>query len=323
LDRALPVFEEALRLGEDRLAPIGLASTCLNLNRVAEAKRALARTRSPDSLALHLLQFQIAFLEGDNAALAEQVEWARERPEESFVLKYEADAAVFSGKMRTARELTLRAIESARRREMSEAASDFATTLARTQALVGERAPAVESAAAQLAQPLDWQSMARAATALALSGDAKGAQPFCEQIALRVPRGTAAHGRVLPLLRAAINLARGDARAALLALERAAPFERIAAFWPQYLRGQAHLLLRNGADASADFQAIIDHRARGILSPLYPLAHLGLARARVLADDTDGGRKAYQDFFAIWKDADPDVPLLQEARREFQMLPRK
>ena len=93
-----------------------------------------------------------------------------------------------------------------------------------------------------------------------------------------------------------------------------------ALFQIAYLRGQAYLNQHKGADAAAEFQKILDHRGWQPASPLYPLAHLGLARAAALSGDTTKARTAYQDFFALWKDADPDIPILQEARREYEKL---
>ena len=320
LEKAKLSFEEAMRLGEDRLAPIDLSAVHLNLNNLDEAKMALGKSKAPDSLGLHILQFQIAFLEGNAGALAKHIEWARGRPEELFILKNQADMAAFAGKMRTSLELIRRAIESARRREMTEAAADFATTMARTQALMGDRRSAAESATMLLALPLDWQSMARAGMALAISGEVKQAESVFNQISQRVPKSTLARELFLPLLRASMNVAVGDGNAALQSLERLTPYDRVSVFWPQYLRGQAHLHLRNGTAAVAEFQQILDNRCRGILSPLYPLAHVGLAKAWALAGNRDASRKAYQDFFALWKEADDDLPLLKEARQEFQRL---
>lgn len=99
-------------------------------------------------------------------------------------------------------------------------------------------------------------------------------------------------------------------------------YDQVSGFWPQYLRGQAYLLLRNGTAAAAEFQQILDNRCRGILSPLYPLAHVGLARASALIGNRDASRRAYEAFFALWRESDADLPILQETRKEFQRLQR-
>jgi len=103
-------------------------------------------------------------------------------------------------------------------------------------------------------------------------------------------------------------------------LDAARRYEAAAEFWPIYVRGQAYLRQRTGAEAAAEFQKIIDHRGQAPLSALYPLAYLGLARAATLTGDTAKSRKAYQDFLAFWKDADSDLPILQEAKREYEKL---
>ena len=124
----------------------------------------------------------------------------------------------------------------------------------------------------------------------------------------------------LPLIRATIELRRNNVAQAIDLLEGTKQYEAAAGFWPHYTRGQAYLKLRKGSEAAAEFQKILDHRGWDPLSPLYPLAHLGLARAAVLNLDTEKARQAYQDFFALWKDADADVPILKQARAEYSRL---
>jgi hypothetical protein len=103
-------------------------------------------------------------------------------------------------------------------------------------------------------------------------------------------------------------------------LEPARPYEGSALFQIAYLRGQAYVDLRRGADAAAEFQRILDHRGLQAAFPFHPVAHVGLARAAVLVGDTTTARRAYQDFFALWKDADVEIPILQQARREYEKL---
>jgi tetratricopeptide (TPR) repeat protein len=122
------------------------------------------------------------------------------------------------------------------------------------------------------------------------------------------------------VVRAQIELNRGNAAQALQLLEPARKYEVYGDFWPQYLRGQAYLKLKNGAQAATEFKSIVDHRGWYPLSPLYPLAHLGLARAAALNSDNAKARKSYQDFLALWKDADPTIPILIEARAEYEKV---
>lgn len=122
------------------------------------------------------------------------------------------------------------------------------------------------------------------------------------------------------MIRAQLELNRGNAAQAIQLLEPAHQYEVYGNFWPQYLRGQAYLRQGDGAQATTEFQTIIDHRGWHPMSPLYPLAHVGLARAAVLIGDNAKARKAYQDFFALWKDADASIPILVAAHREYDKL---
>ena len=126
----------------------------------------------------------------------------------------------------------------------------------------------------------------------------------------------------MPLIRAVMELQRGKA-ARPLKSETAARFEAAAAFWPQYIRGQAFLKLNRGAEAAAEFQKILDHRGEAPLSVLYPLAHLGVARAAAMVDDKAKSQKAYEDFLAAWKDADSDLPPLLRPRQSMRSDDRR
>ncbi len=107
---------------------------------------------------------------------------------------------------------------------------------------------------------------------------------------------------------------------AIQLLQPARQYEAAASFRPTWMRGQAQLEAKNGALAAAEFQKIIEHRGWDVLSPLWPLAHLGLARAAALQGDVAKGRKAYENFFLLWKEADVELPVLIEAKREYERL---
>src|SRR4029453_1171723 len=125
----------------------------------------------------------------------------------------------------------------------------------------------------------------------------------------------------VPIIRAAIALQQNQPDQAIKLLNPAIPYESgTGGFWPTYLRGQSWLRLGKTNEAGAEFRKILDHRGWDPLSPFYPLAHLGLARAFALQGDSTAARKAYQDFFAFWKDADPDIPILIEARSEYEKI---
>ena len=153
-----------------------------------------------------------------------------------------------------------------------------------------------------------------------LCGGATDGQALADEFARRYPNATAVKGFSLPFIRAAIALQRNQPDLAIEALRPAVPYEAASNFRPNYLRGQAYLRLGKGMQAAAEFRTILDHRGWAPLSLLYPLSHLGLARASVLAADTTTARRAYQDFFTMWKDADADLPVLVAARQEYDAL---
>ena len=156
--------------------------------------------------------------------------------------------------------------------------------------------------------------------ALALCGEAAKAQQLLDALVTGHPKDTRINGIWAPTIRAAIELERGKARAAVDLLEGAERYEAAAQFWPQYLRGQAYLKLGRSTEAAVEFRKILDHRGHSPLSVLYPLAHLGLARAAAMNGDATKARQAYQEFFALWKDADADLRVLIEAKKEYEKL---
>ena len=164
-------------------------------------------------------------------------------------------------------------------------------------------------------------SLRTAALALALCGELGQAQSLADEYARLVPSDTLANAIELPVIRAAIANHRGNYAQAVALLQTARRYDRAdSTFLAHYTRGQTYLGQHSGAEAAAEFQYILDHRGIDPFSVLHPLAQLGLARAAVLTSDTAKARKAYQDFFALWKDADPDIPILIEAKKEYENL---
>ncbi|HVS81756.1 MAG TPA: tetratricopeptide repeat protein, partial [Pyrinomonadaceae bacterium] len=134
------------------------------------------------------------------------------------------------------------------------------------------------------------------------------------------PKFTIVNEIYLPLIRAELEIQRGNRTQAIQMLQAVSRYESVSFYYQNYLRGQAYLGEGKGAEAASEFQKILDHRGWSPLSPLYPLAHLGLARAAVLQGDTAKARKEYQDFLALWKGADADLPILIEAKKEYEKL---
>jgi predicted Zn-dependent protease len=168
-----------------------------------------------------------------------------------------------------------------------------------------------------------WRSrstVAIAANALSICGDSGQAQSLMDEYSKRFPKNTFWNAVNAPLYRAQIALRSANAAQAIELLESAHRFESSGNFAPQYVRGQAYLKLNKGGAASAEFQKILSHRGWSVRGVLYPLAYVGLARGAALQGDTARARKAYQDFFLLWKDADPDNPILIEAKKEYKTL---
>jgi predicted Zn-dependent protease len=153
-----------------------------------------------------------------------------------------------------------------------------------------------------------------------LCGEVAQAQSLVNELAKEYPHFTIVNEIWLPPTRAALELDRGNAAQGITELQAASRYEAAGEFWPQYVRGLANLKFGKGAEAAVEFQKILASRGYAVLSPLYPLARLGLARATVMKGDAAKARKAYEDFFALWKDADGDIPVLIEAKKEFEKL---
>jgi tetratricopeptide (TPR) repeat protein len=235
---------------------------------------------------------------------------------EGQALTFEIRGAVFSGHWRSAQELYNRA-----------AALSPGPSLDQTidGALFGFCEPATDRvkqalAISRLNSPVAITYVPVLANG-SLCGDASEAQKLAEEQTRRYPNATVVNVYSEPIIRAATALQRDRADQAVEFLNPAIPYEGgDAGFWPDYLRGQAYLRMRRGNEAAAEFQKILDHHGWDLPSAMYPLAHLGLARAAVLAGDVRKARSAYEDLFALWKDADANLPILIEARKEYDKL---
>jgi tetratricopeptide (TPR) repeat protein len=269
---------------------------------------------------MHGTLYRIAFFQGDATTMKEQIEWMNGKPDEYLARNWQADAVSFSGQLRKAKEFSNHAFQLAAARDLKDVAAQTAAGAAAREALLGDCRLVKEQTAKALGMSHRQQTMIPAGIALATCGEFSQAQAIIDELVERFPKNTLLNGILLPLVQARIELRRGNPAQAIQLLETTRPYEGAALFQIAYLRGQSYLNQQRGADAAGEFQKILDHKGWQPLSPLYPLAHLGLARAATLSGDTTKARKAYQDFFALWKDADPDIPILQEARREYEKL---
>ncbi|HET7291285.1 MAG TPA: hypothetical protein VFM88_02570, partial [Vicinamibacteria bacterium] len=323
-DRAMQAAREELALDKSAYSYASVIGAYLNLGKIEEAKSTLAaafndRIDTPD---MHWFLFTFAFLEGDAEGMRRQVEWAHGNPAEDFFRSSEASLAAWQGRLRRFRELQAEAVGMVERAGRKGTAAGYLLSAAAVEASVGNAGLARARLEAGLALDRGAESLAAAATIFALAGAPEKAQPFVEELARRFPSATFVQGIDLPVARAAIELNRRNPAGAVELLGPAAPYElgERAGHWVVYLRGHALLDLRRGSEAAQEFQKVLGRRYVDPLSIFWPLSHLGLARAHALAGDTAKSRRAYQDFFAFWKDADPDVPILIEARREYEKL---
>ena len=322
-EKAVTNASEALRLNPSSApAYSNLSSGFVRLNRFDEAQEIVqqAFARKVESVSLHAQLYEIAFIKGDTAALKQQTDWAAGKPDEYLVSDWQTKGAEFNGQTRKAGELSARAIELARTRESSEIAARFQAEHAMALALFNDCERAKADVGKSLATLRTRAIMLTGGRALAFCGESGSLQGLIDELSRQWPNDTLFNSLWLPVIRAQLELRRGNPTQAIQLLETTRRYERIGSFAPQYFRGQAYLAQSKGQEAAAEFQTILDHRGWAPLSPFYPLAHLGLAQSAVLRGDTSQARKSYQDFFALWKDADADNPILVKARKEYDQL---
>jgi tetratricopeptide (TPR) repeat protein len=301
------------------------------LNRVAEARSTLqaARTHNVDSPWVALVVYMLDFLQHDAAGMEQQASAAMGIPGvEDQMLFLESETAACDGEFTKARELTRRAVDSARRAQEKETAAEYLGHNAVREAIVGNSAVAKEDAQSAIAEINGKNAGGFSAVAFALTGDAANANRLIDDLGKRFSEDTIVQSEYLPMARAGLALTTGNAGNAVAALTVASPYELghtnndfTFALYPVYLRGESYLAAKNGAAAVSEFQKILDHSSIVGNEPIGALAHLGLARAYSLSGNPTKSKGAYQDFFAVWKNADPDVPALKEAKAEYAKLP--
>jgi tetratricopeptide (TPR) repeat protein len=294
----------------------------MSLNRFEEAKQVIqeALAQRLESTPMHSHLYSIAFATNDANLMKQQVDWALGRPDGYLAEVWQAEVALFCGQLRKAREFNQRAVELALNHERKEAASQIWAGQAVIEGFFGQCEHSGDLVSKAFGICRGRAAVAIAANAFSICGDSARAQPLIDEYSKLFPKNTFWNAVSLPLCRAQIALHEGDHARAIDLLESAHRFESYGNFGPQYVRGQAYLELNNGAQAAAEFQKILDHRGWSVRSTLYPLAYVGLARAQAMQDDNAKARRAYTDFFALWEDADPDIPLLIKAKQEYEQL---
>jgi eukaryotic-like serine/threonine-protein kinase len=328
-DQAVAAARRAIELDPDfAIAYYNLAVNNAYLGHFDEAENALRRaaSRGLEADEFLMLQHDIAFLKGDAAGMAQIATRARERSgADTWVADKEATALAYSGHLRQARVFTQRAIDQAIQGTQPERAALWGAGASLREALFGDAAKAREYATSALKLSNNSEVQYGAALSLALVGDSR-AQALADDLEKRFPENTLVRFSYVPVIRARIALNQHDPTRAIDILQAAVPYELGAshelfgALYPVYMRGEALLAAREGAQAATEFQKILDHRGIVVSDPIGALARLQLARALALSGDKTKSKAAYQDFFTLWKDADSDIPLLARAKSEYASL---
>ena len=322
-EKGLEEAREAIRLNPNSASGHSILATCfVGLNRFDEAKDVIHKAFSQklENLTMHQNLYRMAFVQGDAAAMKQEIDWANGNPEEYSAQTWQAESAAFSGQLKKAEEFSQRAFELAQQRNLKEVAAQISGGAALRDAQFGNCGKVKEQTAQALALSHDRVTLSLAGNASALCGDTGQANSIVDELTRRFPTDTLFNEQRIVLIRAALALHNDNPAQTLELLETTRTHSGYLLFPIAYLRGQAYLHDKKGAEAAAQFHEIIDHRGWSPLSYFYPFAQLGLARAAVLQGDTATARKAYQDLLATWKDADPELPLLIEAKKEYERL---
>jgi tetratricopeptide (TPR) repeat protein len=341
-EKATDATRQFIRLTPDQVSSyVNLADYALPLQRFDEARQ-IIHEQAPklDDFAFHDALYALAFLAADFSAMAEQQQWFASKPEtESFGLSLASDTEAYAGHLGKARELTKRAVDSAMRMDSKETGAIFRDNAALREAAYSNPAEARQMTAAALKLAPDSQAVeSESALALAMAGDPVRAESLAQDLGKRFPLDTQMQSLWLPAIRTQLALDRKNPASALNVAHAASPLElgqivfvsNLSCLYPVYVRAQAYLAAGQGTAAADEFQKILDHSGLVWNCWTGALARLGVARANALESrtsqgaDSDAARSralaAYKDFLTLWKDADPDIPILKEVKAEYAKL---
>jgi serine/threonine protein kinase/tetratricopeptide (TPR) repeat protein len=300
----------------------------LNLNRLDEAKAVYqqALARNLDAPFFHFQRYCIAFLEGDSQEMNRQFVWAAGKSEEDSLVSAQSDMEAFYGHLTKARQLSERAAAIAQRGGQKETAAGCLMNAALREVELGNFAQARLQSGSALALASSQDLQMQVALVSGRAGDSVRVRKMADDIAKQFPLNTMLNRYWVPTLRAVAEINNNNPTKAIELLEEVAPYELgeppplSGTLYPVYIRGQAYLLLHQGNQSAAEFQKFIDHRGVVVSSTLASLARLGLARAYALQGDIGKARTEYHNFLTLWKDADPDIPILKQAKAEYAKL---
>jgi class 3 adenylate cyclase/Tfp pilus assembly protein PilF len=332
-DKGVAETQEARNLEPNAVVVYSnLGSDYLALGKLEDAKTILdqAAEQKVDGTILRLTRYQLAFLRGDAAAMAEQFAWSAQKPGEGLFLSSQSDTEAYYGRLNKAREISRRAAEASNRSDMREAAAIWEASAALRENDFGNRDLARRGAEAALSHATGKQVWALAALIFARAGDTSRAEALAQKLDQSYPSDTLLRYYWLPVIRASIELNRGASAKALELLQDAAQYDLADPFpvsssplgnmYSVYVRGEAYLQAHQGKEAAAEFQKILDHSGVVLNGPIAALAHAQLARSLAISGDPAKARAQYESFFTLWKNADPSIPILIVAKSEYAKL---
>lgn len=340
-EKAIEITNRALAFGPSYGSYANLASYQLALQHFDEAQKVLdqAQGKKMDGLQVRATLYALAFLRANSAAMAEQQKWFAGRPEEHYGLSLASDTEAYQGHLRVARELTTRAVASAIRADSQESGAIWLANAALRSAAFGNAQEARQTAATALKLAPKSQGIeAESALVFAMSGDSSQAESLAQDLNKRFPFDTQMQSLWLPAIRTQLAISAKNPGYILTDPQNVSPVEfggmlftlNPTCLYPTYIRGNAYLAAGRGKEAFVEFQKIIDHS--GVVWNCWTgaLAHLGVARANALQAVTLQGsdataartraRSEYNDFLTLWKDADPNIPVLKQAKAEYAKL---
>ncbi|HJT64989.1 MAG TPA: protein kinase [Pyrinomonadaceae bacterium] len=324
-DDAVKEALEAVRLSPNNFSGHeNLVGSYIGMSRIEEAEQAAKEMEriNPDSVTVHFTKYLFAFLRQDQAGMDHELELAKSKSEEAEALGTAASTALYFGKFKQGEELEKRSGALLQARGEKENAAQELMNLAANLAVVGKCSEAKNSAKSALALSRGQSILVPGVLLFAACDDQGQVQSLFDELRKQYPKSTLVASLIDPLVRAEQERSRGNLDQAVQLMESVRPYDLglLIGVANNYMRGSLYLKQRRGNEAAAEFKKIIDSRATDPFSPAHSLARLCLGRAFAITGDTAGARKAYQDFFALWKDADPDLPVLLEAKKEYEQL---
>ena len=330
-DKAVVETEQAQRLAPTTTGYGNLAFEYIALNRLDDADKVLQGAQSKDfeGLDIRASLYLLSFLRGNSKGMEQQLAWAAGRlGDEDVMLSGQADTEAYYGRLTRAQDYSRRAADVAVRADSKETAALWRAAAGLREAEFGNPAAARHNVDVALSLSSGRDIKLLAALTLARAGDTTNAKKLVEQLKREKTASTNTMLKFycLPTIDAAIEISKNNPSQAILDLEATMPYElggplMFPYLYPSWIRGQAYLAANNGTAAAVEFKKLIDHPGIALNQPVASLAHLQLGRAHALAGDAAQATAAYQDFFMLWKDADPDIPILTAAKAEYAKLP--